>query len=134
MKFLNLSVERDCTTFSCEFNQNTMLTFTLYYNEKDSQLEVFAKEEEGGFGDLIFRKKYKYVPSLEMIVADVQNAITTEGKKYWTTVGKIEGLTSAINQINRNAIRNPIHSDHLSILRAELAEERRNLIKEVKRK
>jgi len=134
MKFLNLSVERDCTALSCEFNQNTMLTFTLYCNENDSQLEVFAKEEEGGFGDLIYRKKYRCIPSLEIVVADIQNAIMTEGKKYWTTIGKIEGLTSAINHLNRAAIRNPIHSDHLSILRAELAEERRNLIKEVKRK
>ena len=131
MKFLNLSVGSDYTSFSCEFNQNIMLTFTLN-NGKNSQLEVFTKEEEGGFGKPLFRKNYKYIPNLETIVTDIQNTIASEGKKYWITVGKIEGLTAALNQINRTAVRNPI-SDHLSILRSELAEDRRRLIKEVKR-
>jgi len=86
MKFMNLSVSiGGVISFSCEYNQDVMITLRQHRSDSilcHSELEVYEKIEEGGYGDVMFRKTYdRYTPSMEEMVADIR-----EGIKDWERV------------------------------------------------
>lgn len=121
MKFLTVSIDEDGTSINCEFNQDILMTFTFTPNGK-STLTVFEKKEDCDY--LLLHKKFNYIPNMETLTTEIQTFLKTrQHKNHWILVGEVNGLSSAITQLNQHS--------NVKDLREQLIKERKRLIKEV---